>query len=889
MHLAFAESVKPMPKEYASQASQKGRIDTLCYTTAANGAEIEKKALVYLPFGYNPADKDTRYNVLYLAHGGGDHPGSFFATDRTPYPLNQVADHLIEKGLMDPLIIVSATYYPPVGDNRSKGMDSTINYVRNFHKEMRSAIIPAVGKKYNTHLKSFDDGAITASRSHRAFGGFSMGALSTWYQLAFDSDAFAQFLPLSGDLWIYDEAGNKKSAALAAEWLNEQIASTPYRGQDINILAYSGTKDIAYDAELKLIEAIDEKAPLLDFSDTPWQGNVHFYAQPGGVHNYEYISQYLMDAMPRLWPKERTSTYWLGADISGTTMTEARGGKFFNSLGEETETIALMKQLGMNAVRLRVWVDPRGGFCSKEDVLKLAKRAKANGMEIMLCFHYSDSWADPGKQPMPKAWENYNYGQMKKAVADHTRETLQLLKDNGIDVKWMQQGNETTHGMLWEMGRAETNMEQYAGLTDASYAAAKKVFPNITCIVHLDRGADIDRYNRIFDGLNKYGARYDMIGMSVYPYWDLQAKRIKDENETIELVASNIKAISEKYSKPVMIVETGYEALRPNEGYAFMRRLMDATYPIEECHGVFYWAPESEAYYPLGAFENHRPTRILDAFYEKSINAPAGDTLFYSTRDVDVRTPNGTLKGQIYIPFESPFSADGRFPAVIMSHGFNGTSSETQKYAECMASNGVAAFTFDFCGGGMHSKSDGKTTDMSPYTELSDLEAITDVIGRMPNIDPNRIMLLGCSQGALVSTMTAYENPDKYKGLILIYPALGIPDSAPQMLESTKDTPDEFEFWNMKMSQKYYRSIKGMDAAAKLEQTGIPVLVVYGEDDSITSADTIERLKNAPADISISKIAKGKHGFPDPYNHRLSEADALRFVKRILSKEAPKQ
>lgn len=879
-----AEGVARIPEHYSGIASYSGRIDTLVYKVVSNGKEYEKEALVYLPYGYDPSDRTVRYNVLYLAHGGGDKPASFFAVDRTPYPLDRIADHLIDEGKMDPMIIVSATYYPPENTGESRGMDSTISHVTNFHKEIRKYLIPAVGRHYNTYLRSYDDGAITASRQHRAFGGFSMGALATWYQLAYDADAFGQFLPLSGDLWVYDEAGNKLPADAAAGWLNGQLASTPYRGADLNILAYSGTEDIAYTPEQTLIESLRQyPAGVLEYSVSPDSGNLHFRVQDGGVHNYKYISRYLADALPRLWPKVRTTPYWLGADISGATMAEAHGGKFFNSLGEETELISLMRQLGMDAVRLRVWVEPHGGFCNKEDVLKLAKRAKANGMAIMLCFHYADSWADPGKQPIPRAWRNYSYKKLKHAVAQHTKETLKLLKDNGIDVKWMQQGNETTHGMLWDMGRAETNMKQYAGLTDAAYAAAKAVYPDITCIVHLDCGADIGRYHRILDGLKQYGARYDMIGMSVYPYWDLQAKQTKNENETLARVAANIVTLSKEYGKPVMIVETGYESERPNEGYAFMRRLIDETYPIAECHGVFYWAPEFEGHYPLGAFENHRPTRILDAFTETARVAEAGDTTFYSTCNLEIKTPNGLLRGTLYLPFSSPYMNNGKLPAIIMSHGFNGSFRETQKYAECVAANGVAAFIFDFCGGGTKSMSEGKTTDMSVYTEVADLEAITGVLERMPNIDSDRLMLLGCSQGALVSTMTAYRNPGRYHGLMLIYPALGIPGTASRMLESTKDNPEEIDFWGLTLSQKYYRSILGIDAESELTKVDMPVLVVYGEDDPITSPETVDRLKNTVKGIRVSKISKGRHGFPNPFDHRLSEADVLRFVRNTLS------
>ena len=165
--------------------------------------------------------------------------------------------------------------------------------------------------------------------------------------------------------------------------------------------------------------------------------------------------------------------FWLGADLSGTTMIEKMGTKLYNAQGEERENTQLMKELGLNAVRLRIWVNPKNGWCSKEDALILAKRAQALQMPIMVSFHYSDTWADPGSQTIPEAWKDYNYIQMKGVVSQHTRETLQLFKDNGIDVRWVEIGNETTHGMLWDMGRAETNMEQYAGLTDAGCLASK--------------------------------------------------------------------------------------------------------------------------------------------------------------------------------------------------------------------------------------------------------------------------------------------------------------------------------------------------------------------------------------------------------------------------------
>lgn len=313
---------------------------------------------------------------------------------------------------------------------------------------------------------------------------------------------------------------------------------------------------------------------------------------------------------------QEEATFWLGADISGTTALEAYGITLKNAKGESRENTALMKELGLNAVRLRVWVNPKDSFCNKEDVLKMAKRAKALDMAVMIDFHYSDWWADPGKQNPPEAWKKYSYRKMKRALSRHTRQTLRLLKQEGIDVKWIQIGNETTHGMLWPIGKAETNMKQYAGLTRAGCRAAKRIFPQAQTIIHLDAGCDIARYHFIMDGLNLYHVNYDMIGLSVYPYWDVQAKLTSGDDETIIKVIGNMRDLWREYGKEMMIVETGYEVKYPEKGRDFLKRLiLEAKHHTDgHCHGVFYWAPELEGHYPLGAFKNHQPTVIMDAF-----------------------------------------------------------------------------------------------------------------------------------------------------------------------------------------------------------------------------------------------------------------------------------
>jgi len=315
-------------------------------------------------------------------------------------------------------------------------------------------------------------------------------------------------------------------------------------------------------------------------------------------------------------------TFWLGGDISGTTADEARGHFTCNAKGEKTETTKLMKQLGLNAVRLRVWVNPEDGFSSPQDVLKMSQRAKALGMPVMIDFHYSDWWADPGKQNIPAAWKDLDLDGMKKALADHTRETLGLLKRSGIDVRWVQIGNETTNGFLWPMAKLPDRMKEYAELTRAGYEASKSVYPDADVIVHLDNGFDRDLYRRVFDGLKAHGTKWDMIGMSVYPFWAIEGGKMPDAETTLLESVANIREVKQRYGTDVMIVETGFDAREPESGRKLLEELIILSRDSTDgaCRGVWYWAPETdaEAEYHLGAFSKGRPTTIMDAFKNAS-------------------------------------------------------------------------------------------------------------------------------------------------------------------------------------------------------------------------------------------------------------------------------
>ena len=317
---------------------------------------------------------------------------------------------------------------------------------------------------------------------------------------------------------------------------------------------------------------------------------------------------------PAVTPPAPTVDFASGADISGVIEFEQKNVKFYNPSGKETECTQIMKELGMNAIRLRVFVDHKAGLCGKDDVLEMGGRARDLGMRLMIDFHYSDDFADPGKQTIPARWEDYDYAQMKQAVRDHTVDILSALKDDGIDVEWVQVGNETRGGMLWPMGNADENMRQYAGLTQAGYDAVKSVYPDAQVIVHIDKGDEYNLYLKIFDGLQRNNAKWDIIGMSFYP--DLAVW----QEQTDELTANIIK-LSERYGTPCMVVETGMNRDQPQESKEFYTYLFDRMMNDVKgyCRGILCWEPETYpatgSGYDKGAFDDSgKPTIALDPF-----------------------------------------------------------------------------------------------------------------------------------------------------------------------------------------------------------------------------------------------------------------------------------
>lgn len=308
-----------------------------------------------------------------------------------------------------------------------------------------------------------------------------------------------------------------------------------------------------------------------------------------------------------------TTGFAKGADVSWLTEMEAGGIKFYNSTGTQKEGMALLQSLGINSIRLRVWVNPSSSYNASADVVAKAVRAKNLGLRIMIDFHYSDTWADPGHQTTPAAWAAQDINGLKTSVTNHTTAVLNALKDNGVTPEWVQIGNETNDGMLWPLGKASTNMANFTALINAGYDASKAVFPDAKVIVHVSNGYDNSLFRWLFDGLKNNGGKYDVIGMSLYP----TASNWATYNSQCLV---NMNDMVARYGKEVMVVEVGM----PWDGAAdcknFISDLITKTKTVTNSKGlgVMYWEPL--AYnrwqgYTLGAFDNSgKPTIALDAF-----------------------------------------------------------------------------------------------------------------------------------------------------------------------------------------------------------------------------------------------------------------------------------
>lgn len=312
-----------------------------------------------------------------------------------------------------------------------------------------------------------------------------------------------------------------------------------------------------------------------------------------------------------------------GADVGWLPQMEASGFVFKDRDGKPADCLKILKDHGIDTIRLRVWVNPsdhpKNGHCGRDEVVAMAARAKRAGFRIMIDFHYSDTWADPSHQKKPAAWEGYDAERLKRAVFDHTTDVLKALKEKEVTPEWVQIGNEIRDGMLWPDGRATKNPRFLAELINEGHRAAKAVDQGIKVIVHLDSGHDKKLFRWFFDLMETHGARYDVIGLSCYPFW---AKEEDGRKHVVTRLGENLAELAARYHKEVMVVEVGGESAKPAETKTMLDEVMRLTraVPGNKGLGVIYWEPQGARIwsgYKLSCWnDDGRPGEALGAFRE---------------------------------------------------------------------------------------------------------------------------------------------------------------------------------------------------------------------------------------------------------------------------------
>ncbi|MEU0528914.1 glycosyl hydrolase 53 family protein [Amycolatopsis tolypomycina] len=304
------------------------------------------------------------------------------------------------------------------------------------------------------------------------------------------------------------------------------------------------------------------------------------------------------------------AAFFKGADISWAPQMEAHGYTWKNAAGQSQDLLTILKGYGINAIRLRTFVNPPGdpanGHCSITEVATFAKRIKAAGMAIMLDYMFGDTWNSVGVQNPPGAWKNMNYNQMLSAMNSYVNQTMNVMKSNDVLPTWVQIGNEINSGICRPIGGV-SNPGQMTGLLNAAYNQVKQVSPNTTVCIHLAQPQKYDSMQTFFSRYAGNGGKWDMSVFSSYGSASLAAG-----------IVGNMKKISDAYRKPFLQSEFGGPVSKVSATKASLVAYLNAL-KSNGGQGLFYWEPEG--YSPFTGYANvawdaatRRPTAIMDGF-----------------------------------------------------------------------------------------------------------------------------------------------------------------------------------------------------------------------------------------------------------------------------------
>lgn len=279
-----------------------------------------------------------------------------------------------------------------------------------------------------------------------------------------------------------------------------------------------------------------------------------------------------------------------GMDISTLLEKETCGARYYDN-GVEQDLFAILKAYGTNSVRLRLWNDPYApdgtpygaGTNDLNKVIVLAGRAKKYQIGYLLDLHYSDFWADPGKQTTPKAWQGMNEDELEAAVYRYTKEVMQTLKDKDLLPEMVQVGNELTNGLLWPSGR-KPEFDRIAKYLNAGIRAVREIQADIPIMIHLDNGGFNEMYVEWFDEFTKRAEPFDIIGLSYYPFWHGAMEDYRDrEGKPLD----QLKGMA---TKPELVEKLDYPMTKEGQT-TFMKDLMELIADIPGGEGFYYWEP----------------------------------------------------------------------------------------------------------------------------------------------------------------------------------------------------------------------------------------------------------------------------------------------------------
>ena len=254
--------------------------------------------------------------------------------------------------------------------------------------------------------------------------------------------------------------------------------------------------------------------------------------------------------------KNLPKDFILGMDASCVPALEAGGVKYYDHDGNQKNVYEILSDNGINYIRVRVWNDPfdaegngyGGGNCDIENAVVIGKSATEFGMKLMVDFHYSDFWADPGKQMAPKAWKGMDIEAKTQALYQYTKDSLQKLVDAGVDVGMVQIGNETNGAFCGEISSAVGGWKRIMQLMSAGSKAVREICPKALVAVHFANPENVDSYASYGKNLDYYQVDYDVFASSYYPFW----------HGTLENLSNVLSGIAETYNKKVMVAETSY-------------------------------------------------------------------------------------------------------------------------------------------------------------------------------------------------------------------------------------------------------------------------------------------------------------------------------------------